>query len=104
MSERQRFEDTVYSMVKMDQKRDSLKEEMAHRAKPLSEQLIAEAEAEERRAEQLRGCSFHGEWPGASRLRRASMLRMAAAALAAVERRKTKRRVKAHEANQEKPK
>jgi hypothetical protein len=49
-------------------------------------ELIAEAEREERIADQYRGCSFHGEWPGSGHLRRASLLRRAAAEIAAAKR------------------
>ena len=55
-------------------------------AKPLSQRLNEQADAEERRADQFRGCSFMGEWPGSSHLRQASLLREAAMAALMAER------------------
>jgi hypothetical protein len=58
----------------------------------LVERLEAEAERETQRADQFRGCSFVGEWPGSSHLARAALLRQAAAIVAqktARKRRKT---------------
>ena len=55
-------------------------------AKPLSQRLMEQADAEDRRADQFRGCSFMGEWPGSSHLRQASLLREAAYAALVSER------------------
>lgn len=53
-----------------------LKEELS---RPLHERLMREADAEQRRGDQFRGCSWLGpEHPSASYYRRASMLRQAA--------------------------
>jgi hypothetical protein len=61
----------VYARTEVD-------DEKVRLSKPLHERLIDEAAAEERRAENFRGCSFHGRWPGDAHLERASMLRAAA--------------------------
>lgn len=53
--------------------------------KSLPDQLLDQAEHHEAMAEQYRGCSFYGEWPGSHHLRQAATLRQAAAALKAAE-------------------
>ena len=48
-------------------------------AKPLSQRLMEEAEAMDRRAATFKGCSFRGEWPGTQYQNQARLLRESAA-------------------------
>jgi hypothetical protein len=68
------FEMQIYAMTPT--KRDE-----PSKTKSLADQLLDQAEAEERLAEQFKGCMFHGEWPGSAHLRQAALLRQAAIAL-----------------------
>ncbi len=60
------------------QEEDPVKLAKKEAAKPLSQRLNEQADAEVHRANQFRGCSFMGEWPGSHHLRQASLLREAA--------------------------
>lgn len=57
------------------------------RPKKLSERLAEQANQERRRANQFKGCSFVGEWPGAWHLRQASLLTEASIVAAMAEQR-----------------